>query len=98
MRQVAFKYTTKNKGDANLKVQSCHAKEKVRKELGDFWSTTSFPATSKEKYRRICFSAHDNKAESIKLRFEKNGYKMYCSIQNVLITGIKERKIEDEVN
>ena len=51
-----------------------------------------------KKIKTVFFSAYDNTTEDIKQRFEQTYYILYCSIQNVLAIGIKERKIEDQVN
>ena len=57
-----------------------------------------FPVTPKEKEKRIYFRDFDNTTEDIKQRLEQTDYMIYRSIQNVLVTDIIRRKLENKFN
>ena len=53
--------------------------------------------TVEEHYRIIYYAAFDRVISSIKNRFDQPGYKVYCSLENLLLNAISGKDIEADI-
>ena len=68
----------------------------ARKEEGDS-GTHYFPSTPKEHFRHMYYSAIDATIECIRTRFNQNDFKVYQSIQELLLKVVAGKDHEEEL-
>ena len=68
----------------------------ARQDVGDS-GTHYFPSTPKEYFRHIHYGAHDVTTECIRTRFNQNDFKVYQSIQELLLKAVAGEDHDEEL-
>ena len=81
---------------AVVKPQLPRKRAPARKEVGDS-GTHYFPSTPKEHFRRMYYSAIDVRIQCIRTRFNQKDFKVYQSIQELLLKAVAGEDHEEEL-
>ncbi len=85
--------TSKNISEPELPRQ-----RKVPKRYEEGISTGYFPESPKEYYKQLFFEAVDLIVNCIKDRFDQQGYKIYSSLESLLMKSCKGESINDDLD
>ena len=56
-----------------------------------------FPSNVREHYRHVYFAAFDSTVESIKERFNQEGFKSYASLQELFLKAVRGKRWNEEM-
>ena len=83
--------TSKNVNEPELPRQ-----RKLPRRFGEGASTGYFHESPEQHFKQLYFEAVDLIVNCIKDRFDQPGYKIYCSLESLLVNSCKGENIEDD--